>query len=208
MKNYFATAVMISAFAVLTLAGCGGGGGGGGASSVTKATTKAYLFGNMSSPASFGNLSSNGKIATIQTSIALPPEVMLNYSTTPGATSGFCVPRSLAAPGQCILRDGIVVPSGKVLVSASDFSPTYEFNALGKRKLTILMVNNSNAPLKTNSIGNGAEFATINLTLVKAGVTAATMPLADLTPTIGEELPDLTPAFLLGRKVNFTTTYQ
>jgi hypothetical protein len=208
MKNYLATAVMISAFAVLTLAGCGGGGGGAPAA-VTQAVTKVYLFGNMSSPASFGNLSSNCRIASVQTSMTIPQEVMLNYSTAPGATSGFCVPRSLAASGQCILRDGIVVPSGKVLVSPSDFTPTYDFDTTsGKRTLTISMLNNGRNLLKTNSIGNGAEIATINFKLVKAGTTPAQMPLSDLTPAIGEELPDLSTAFLVGRKVNFVTTYQ
>jgi len=207
MKNYFATGVMISAFAVLTLAGCGGGGGGGGAASVTKVVTKAYLFGNMSSPASFGNLSSSGKIATIQTSMAIPTtEVMVNYSTTPGATSGVCVMRANAVAGQCILRDNVIVPSGKVLVSTSDFvASTYD---IASKILTVRMTNFGRAPLKSSATGNGTEFATINLTLVKAGVTPSTMPVIDLVPTIGEELPDLSTAFLTGRKVNFVTTYQ
>jgi len=199
--------VMISAFAVLTLAGCGGGGGGGGAASVTKAATKAYLFGNMSSPASFGNLSSNARIASIQTSITIPTtEAMVNYSSTPGATSGLCAMRANAGAGQCILRDNVIVPSGKVLVSASDFiASTYD---IASKTLTVRMTNFGRVPLKSSTTGSGTEFATINLTLVKAGVTPATMPLVDLVPTIGEELPDLSTAFLVGRKVNFVTTYQ
>jgi hypothetical protein len=197
----------MSAFAVLTLAGCGGGGGGGGPAAVTKAATKAYLFGNMSSPASFGNLSSSGKIASIQTSMAIPTtEAMVNYSSAPGATSGLCVTRANAVAGNCLLRDGVIVPSGKVLVSASDFvASTYD---IASKTLTIRMTNFGRVPLKSSITGNGTEFATINLTLVKAGVTPSTMPVVDLVPTIGEELPNLSTAFLLGRKINFVTTYQ
>jgi hypothetical protein len=208
MKNNFATAVMINVIAVLMLAGCGGGGGGG-ATATTQAATKVYLFGNMSSPASFGNLSSSCRIATVQTSMTIPPEVMLNYSTAPGATSGFCVPRSLATPGQCLLRDGIVTPSGKVLVAPSDFTPTYDFDtSTGKRTLTIFLLNSSRYLLKTNSIGNGSEIATINFKLAKPGSTPAQMPLTDPTPTISEQLPNLDVVPLQGRKVNFVTTYQ
>jgi hypothetical protein len=206
MNRHSTKAFILSAFAVLTLFGCGGGGGGGGASApATKAITKAYMFGNMSSPASFGNLSSSGKIASVRTNMAIPTtEVMLNYSSITGATSGLCVMRVNAVAGDCILRDGVIVPSGKL--SASDFAGS-RYN-IATKTLTISMTNGAGVPIKISTTGNGTEFATINFTLVKAGVTPSTMPVIDQVATIGEDLPNGDMVFLPGRKINFQTTYQ
>ena len=207
MKKHIVKTVVMGVFATLLFTGCGGGGGGGAPAPVTKATTKAYLFGNMSSPTSFGNLSSSGKIATIRTSIAIPTaEVMVNYSSAP-LFRGLCVTRFNAIPGEnCILRDGVIKPSGNILLSDSDFAgSTYN---IGTNTLTVSVRNNGMIPLKSNTSGNGMEFATINLALVKAGVTSATMPVKDSVPTIGEDLPNGNSDFLLGRHINFVTTYQ
>lgn len=195
MKKY-AIAVIICVFPALTLTltGCGGGGGGGSAP-VTKAVAKLYLFGNMSSPASFGNMSSNAKIATVRTTMTVPSGVMLNYSSAPGATSGLC-----------ILRKGVIVPSGKVQVSAADFNlSTFD---IASRILTVNMVNNGRVQLKSSTTGNGVEFAALNLTLAAPGVTPSAIPLEDQNATIGEELPDLSLAYLPGRKINFLTSFQ
>jgi hypothetical protein len=204
MKKYIVKTVMISTFVVLAFTGCGGGSK---SAPVNKSVAKVYLFGNMSSPASFGNMSSSGRIVTVRTSIAIPTaEVMVNYSSAPGATSGLCVTRANALPGDsCILRDGVISPSGSVLLPASAFDgSTYN---IGSKTLTISMRNNGMQPLKITSSGNGTEFATIILTLVNAGVIPTTMPEVDLAPKIGEDLPDGSTAFLPGRKTNFLTTY-
>ncbi|KAB0672412.1 hypothetical protein F6V30_07575 [Oryzomonas sagensis] len=186
MKKYVTT-TMISVFFALTLAGCGGGGGGGG--SVTKATTKAYLFGNMTSTST---------VVTIQTTMNVPSGVLVNYSSTPGATTGLCP-----------LRKGVIVPSGPVLASSSDFNlSSYD---IGSRVLTISMVNNGRVPLKsstTANTGTGVEFATINFTLATAGAVPASMPLVDPAPTVGQELPGPILSLLPGSKINFATTYQ
>src|SRR3954452_10981762 len=68
----------------------------------TKATTKVNLFGNMSS---------NGKIASVNTAMTVPNGIMVNYSSPPGATSGIFP-----------LRQGVAVPSGPAQVAASDIT--------------------------------------------------------------------------------------
>ncbi|HEY3307023.1 MAG TPA: hypothetical protein VGJ93_01085 [Desulfuromonadaceae bacterium] len=190
-------AVTLTVFSALTISGCGGGGGGGGAiapATVTKAVTKVYVYGNMSSPASFGNLSSNARIATVQSKMSLPAEVMVNYSSAPGATAGLC-----------FLRKGVIVPSGNTLLSASDFSfSTFD---IASRVLTLNMINSGRQRLKTNTNGNGVEFATVNFTLTTPGVPSGLIPLFDQAAAIGEEMPDLSLAYLLGRRINFVTTF-
>lgn len=179
----------------LITSGCGGGGGGGAAPPVIKAVTKVYVYGNMSSPASFGNLSSNGRIATVKARMTLPAEIMVNYSSAPGVTAGLC-----------FLRSGVIVPSGNTLLAATDFSfSTYD---IASRVLTINMLNSGRLALKTNTIGSGVEFANVNFTLSTPGIPATLMPLTDLAADISEEMPDLSLAWLQGRRINFSTSYQ
>ena len=189
MKRYILTAVT-GLFSVLALAGCGGGGGGG-SSPATKAVTKVYLFGNITS--------ADKIVATVQTTMNVPSGVMLNYSSVPGATSGLCT-----------LRKGVVVPSGPVQVSPSDFSAsTYD---IAGRVLTVRMVNNGRLPLKSSSTdngGKGTEIAMINFSLATPGGTPSMMPEEDLVPTVSQEallVHDVT--LSPGCKISFATTYQ
>ena len=106
MRKYVTT-TMICVFSALALVGCGGGGG---SSPATKATTKVYLF---------GNITSAGKIvATVDTTLNIPGGVLVNYSSPPGASSG-------TFP----IRNGVVVPSGPVKILASGVSGTYTIAA-------------------------------------------------------------------------------
>lgn len=183
-------AAIMGAFGVLTLAGCGGGGGGGGVSVVaTKAITKVHLFGNMTS---------TSKIASVQTTMTVPNGVMVNYTSTPGATSG-------TFP----LRKGFVVPSGPVQVSLADISGSYD---IASRVLTVSLMNppgSNQVALKSSATGNGAEIATINFILASPGAIPSSMPVQDLSATVGQELPGSPNSSILpGSKINFVTTYQ
>lgn len=179
---------MICFFSALTLAGCGGGGGGGGGGSVSKATTKVYLFGNITS--------ASNVVATVKTTLNIPSGVLINYSSAPGATSGLC-----------ILRKGAIVPSGPVLVSASDFSgSTYD---LTSRILTLNLANFSRVALKSGASGNGKEIATINFTLATPGSTPSAMPLQDSLAEIGQEvLSTHDTSYPPGSVTNFVTTFE
>lgn len=187
MKKYVMTTI-ICVFSALALAGCGGGGGGGGGGPVTKATTKIYLFGNITSA---GNI-----VGTVKTTLNVPSGVLINYSSTPGATTGLC-----------ILRKGVIVPSGPVQVSASDFSgSSYD---LTSRVLTLQLVNFSRAALKSGSSGNGKEIATINFSLATPGVLPSSMPVKDSLAEVGQEvLSTHATSYPLGSETNFETTYQ
>ena len=125
-----------------------------------------FLFGNMTS--------SNAIVASVHTTITVPSGVMVNYSSTPGATSGLCK-----------LRSGVIVSSGTVLLPASDFDfSTYD---VASRTLTINMLNSSRLPLKGSQTGSGAEIAKINFDLVSPGTSPA-ISLKDTHATIGMEM--------------------
>ncbi len=174
---------------LLAVNGCGGGGGGSPAPPATsKAVTKAYLFGTMSS----GSI-----IATVQTSMIVPSGVLANYTSPAGATSG-------TYP----LRSAALAPSGSVLVPAGDLTGTYD---IASRRLTINLVNaTSRVALQSSSTGSGAEIATIYFNLATPG-SSPVLPTVDLAATIGQDRqPATVPSvgYLTGGKVNFTTTFQ
>jgi hypothetical protein len=184
---------VLAGLTVAALYGCGGGGGGGGATLVSKAATKVYLF---------GNITGAGKIvASVKSTMNVPDGVLINYSSTPGATSGLCK-----------LRRGAVVPSGPVKVSGMDSNDTFGTYDIGRRLLTINLVNISQDFLKSSTTANngaGMEIATVNFTLVTPGVTPAAMPLKDSAAEIGQFIlspPDL--SYPAGNEINFSTTYQ
>lgn len=183
MKKYITT-TLICLFSALTLAGCGGGGGGSGPT--TKATTKVYLFGNITSAEKI--------VATVKTSINLPSGVLVNYSSAPGATTGLYK-----------LRKGVIVPSGPVLVSDSDFdSSSYD---LASRVLTINLINFSRVSLKSGSTGDGKEFATINFSLATAGTLPTSMPLKDSLAEVSQDSLSNPGAIPAAGVTNFITTY-
>lgn len=185
MKKYLSAS--ICALSLVAMAACGGGGGSGGTSAapVTKAVTKVYLFGTMSS---------NSKIATVQTTMIVPLGVMVNYTAPVGATAGIYP-----------LKKGVIVPSGPVQVSTADFSAS-TFN-IATRALVVSLFNQGGVPLASNTLGNGAEIATINLNLTTPGVTAP-MPLQDMLASVGQDRPGISLAYLTGCTVNFVTTFQ
>ncbi len=185
MKKYVTTTI-ICIFSALALAGCGGGGGGGGGAA--KATTKVYLFGNITSAANI--------VGTVRTTLNIPSGVLVNYSSAPGATSGLCK-----------LRKGVLVPSGPVMVSTSDFnSSSYD---IASRVLTLNLVNSSRVSLKSGSSGNGKEIATINFSLATAGNIPTSMPVSDSLAEVGQEvLSTHDTSYPTGSKTNFVTTYQ
>lgn len=199
MKRILLSAV-VSGLAALALTGCGGGGGGGGGVT-TKAVSKVYLFGTMSSNTRFGVYSTSGKIASVQTSMTVPAGILANYSSP--APAGY--------PANTFpLRSGFVVPSGSVNVAVSDITGTYDTSS------RILSLSVFNPPpgvlLKSGASGNGAEIATINFSLATPGTETA-VPLADPLPVVSQARPSLTSSFgslgnLAGCKVNFVTTYQ
>jgi hypothetical protein len=186
MRKYI-TKTMICVFSAFALAGCGGGGGGG-SSAASKAISKVYLFGNITS--------SSNIVATAKTTMIIPTSVLVNYSSAPGATTGLCK-----------LRKGVLSPSGTVQVSASDFdSSSYD---IASRVLTINMVNNGRVALKSSASGKGAEIATINFTLATPGITPTTMPIMDNLAEVGQEtLATHATSYPAGSKTNFDTTYQ
>lgn len=185
MKKYIKPAI-ICIFSALALVGCGGGGGGGGA--VSKAVTKVSLFGNITSASNI--------VATVSTTLNIPSGVMVNYSSAPGVTTGLCT-----------LRKGVIVPSGPVQVSASDFSlSTYD---LDTRVLTLNLVNNARIALKSGATGTGKEIATINFSLATPGTLPSSMPLKDTSALVGQEsLATHDTSYPAGSETNFETTYQ
>lgn len=192
--NKYLVMTILAVITLSGLAGCGGGGGGGGGVT-TKAATKVLVFGHMTSI---------GRISTVQTTLNVPSSVLVNYSSAPGATAGLC-----------ILRKGVIVPSGNVLAASSDFNlSTYNISS---RVLTVYMVNNGRLLLKSSTTGNsnkGEELATINFTFATPGVMPTAMPLADVSAAISQELPGVLPtdppsvSALPGSRINFETTYQ
>lgn len=189
MKRYI-VAALICALSALTLTGCGGDGGGTTPTTpttpATKATTKVYLF---------GALSSNSKIATVQTTIIVPNGIMVNYTSPPGATSGIFP-----------LRKGIAVPSGPVQVSATDISGTFD---IASRKLHINLFNNptNSVLLKSSSSGIGEEIATLNLTLASPGVQPL-IPALDTLVMVSQDRGGNSVNYLSGCNTNFVTAYQ
>jgi hypothetical protein len=178
--------------ALAVLCGCGGGGGGGGGAAPppAKVVTKVSLFGTMST---------NSRIATVQTTMVLPSEVMVNYSSPPGATSG-------TFP----LRGGVVVPSGPVKVAATDINGMFDIAA---RKLTLFLLNTpggSQVPLQSSASGEGTEIATINFSLATAGGALPAMPTVDTDARIGQHRQTVPPTinYLSGCRINFATTLQ
>lgn len=178
-------AAIIWTFSTLALTGCGGGGSA--PPAAVKATTKVFLFGAMSS---------NSRIATVQTTMTVPSGVMVNYSSPPGAVSG-------TFP----LRGGFAVPSGPVKVSATDISGTFD---TASRQLTVSLINRGRLDLASNTTGNGAEIAALNFTLA-APDTKPGMPAQDPLASVGQERatqPAPSVDYLTGCKINFVTTQQ
>jgi len=180
--------VVISALSALTLAGCGSSGNPSAVTPVetqaTKASSKVYLFGNMSS---------NSRIATVDTSMNVPDGIMVNYSSPPGATSGVFP-----------LRSGVAVPSGPVQLAPADISGTFDVSS---RKLYLRLMNNpgNSVLLKSSSNGNGEEVATLNFTLASPGIKPV-MPAMDELITVGQDRGNSI-NYLGGCKVNFITDY-
>ena len=184
-KNMFIA--ILATVSAIVVAGCGGGGGGS-AAPISKAATKVYLFGNITSSANI--------VATVKTTINVPTSVLVNYSSAPGAVTGLCK-----------LRKGVLAPSGTVQVSASDLDlSSYD---LASRVLTINLVNSSKLSLKSSASGKGAEIATINFTLATSGVAPTLMPSTDTLAEVGQEtLATFATSYPAGSKTNFDTTYQ
>lgn len=174
MKKYIMMAITCC-MSALTLAGCGGGGGG--STSPSGVVTTVYLYGNMSTNGTYNNYSTVYRISTVDTSFTVPSGVMVNYSSAPNATSGLCATRALATPGQCILRDGVIVPSGPVSLAVSDFNgSTYN---IASRVFSLSAVNTSRLNLRSSTTANsgmGEEIARINFRLEVPGV-VPTLPL-------------------------------
>ena len=191
MRKYVLSAIL-TGFSVLTLSACGGGGGG----ATTQAVTTVYLFGQMSSV-------SNSKIDSLQTSFAVPTGVLVNYSSP--APAGFL-------PNTYPMRHGFAVPSGTVLVSASDISGSYNATT---GKLTLLIRNSSNPKLALQSYTSargtatvkGAELAKIYLKLDPPGGTP-TIPVQDPFPTVYQYREPVSVDVLNGCRVNFDTKFQ
>lgn len=204
MKKFIRTS-LFCAVALVTLYGCGGGGGGGGGGGVTKAVTKVYLYGNMTSvnakAYSFSNISSKLRIASISSSIDLPSAVMVNYSSPQADITG------------CTLRKGVFTPSGPKLVRESDFSESRFNPDVSSRKLTVKMFNWGSVLLKASTTGNGGlgeEIATINFTLATPGVKppASFDQQQNVSSDVGVTDNAGTTAYMNGPKVTFVTTYQ
>lgn len=194
MKNYALCAFIYSAL-TLALAGCGGHDNGGNNITIppaaTKAITKLYLFGNMSS---------NSKVTSVQAAVTVPSGIMVNYSSP--APAGY--------PANTYpLKSGFAVPSGPVRVAEADISGKYNTDS---RELTIYLVNQSGVALRSSMTGNGAEIARLNFTLAVAGaIPALPAPWQDPLVKVGQELatqPLPTVISLTGCILNFVTTYQ
>ncbi len=206
MKGFIKTS-LFCVLVVATLYGCGGGGGGGG---VTKAVTKVYLYGNMTSITSakaysFGNISSKLRVASVSSSIDLPSAVMVNYSSPQADITG------------CTLRKGVFTPSGPKLVSQSDFGDSRFNPDPSSRKLTIKMFNWGSVLLKASTTGNGGlgeEIATINFTLAAPGVKPPASfdqqqnasSVVGVTDNANTNLGSV--VYMNGPKITFVTTYQ
>lgn len=184
--------IFIGLVSMLPLTGCGGGGGGGGGASTLAA--KVYLFGNMSTGVKFNNISCIYRISQVTASLTVPNDVTLNYSTARNpstgryVTSGVCVSRSLFPTSglQCVLRDGVIVPSGPVRLLSGDVTGTYD---IGSSLMTLTMVNNSGLALKSSTTSNsakGEEIATINFNLIP-GVTPLAISAQDISATVYQE---------------------
>lgn len=188
MKKYLLMAITCL-FSAMSLTGCGGGGGGGGNTTpaATQATTKVHLFGTMSS---------NSRIATVQTTMTVPSGIMVNYSSPAGSTSG-----------TFSLRRGAVVPSGSVQVASADISATFD---TASRKLSVSLVNQGRLPLRSSTTGRGEEIFTIFFTLASPGGTVP-LPGEDALVSVGQEKQ--TPSgpavdYLTGCSINYLTTFQ
>lgn len=189
MKKYLIMTVL-TVIAVSGLTGCGGGVGD---STITKATTKIYLFGNITS--------ANKVVASVKTTMNVPIGILVNYSSAPGATSGLCK-----------LRKGTVVPSGPVKETGINSGDTYGTFDIASRTLNVNLFNGSLADVKSSTTANsakGTEIATINFTLAIPGVTPPAMPLQDSAAEVGiYTLSPLDLSYSSDSNVNFVTTYQ
>ncbi|TWJ33594.1 hypothetical protein [Geobacter argillaceus] len=127
-------ALILGTVGALTLAGCGGGGGGGGGGP-SKASTKLYLFGTMSS---------NYNIASVDTSVIVPN--FKDYTAPTGSTATVFQ-----------LRSGVLVPSAKVSLA------TASYDTVGKvLTINVSMDRFKNMSSSTTSnAGKGTEFATL-----------------------------------------------
>jgi hypothetical protein len=206
--NRLILSALICTLALLPLSGCGGGGGGGGGP-ITKAVTKVYLFGNMTSTVQnvyFGNISSSVRVTSVDSSLNVPSGVQVNYSSAVGATTG-----------NCILRKGVFISSGPIIpnLTESNFSNSrFDIDPLS-RKLSIKIFNAGFVKLKaseTKNAGKGEEIATIIFNLATPGVKPVTNfdEIIDRSPTVGlsDNLLNGNTPDLRNPRITFVTTYQ
>jgi hypothetical protein len=187
MRKYAAAALTI--LTALSLSGCGSGGGGS-SSPPTKAVAAVYLFGNMST---------NSKVAAIQSTFVVPTGILVNYS-------------SPAPPGYLAntypLRSGTIVPSGPVALTAAEITGSYN-TASGK--ITISMVNQNGLDMRSSSIGPGTEIASIIYNLPAPGVIPVLPePWEDPLVTVYQHratLPVASVVMYPGFKLNFKVGY-
>lgn len=192
MKNLFNNVAAVLALS-LFLAGCGGGGGS--TPNNTKGSAKLFLYGTMSSAR---------KVATLHAEIKVPDGVMLNYSSPPGGQ------------GKYALRSGVIIPSGSgsEIFSANDLV-TADYR-VSDRTLFIDFVNlplSTTQPrkdIRSGTIGNGVEFATINFRLATAN-SAPALPAPGLETIliVGNEKDGtfLGATYANGLTLNFVTSF-
>ncbi|MBJ6727649.1 hypothetical protein [Geomesophilobacter sediminis] len=189
MKRYL---IPVTFFLAAIMSGCGGGGGGSSAPA-SKAVTTVYLFGNMTTSA---------WVATVDTSFKLPNGVLANVSTASGVTSG-----------NLPLYSASFVPSGPVVLPASNFSGTYNTST---GLVRVSMINNGGLNVRMNSVGNGIEIGKIIFKLPTAGSTP-TLPSTWVVPNptdsseylkIGQDTPSHDTSYVPNCKLNFVTTFQ
>lgn len=197
MKTSLLRAVLASLL-LITLFGCGSSSD----DPRTRGKATVYLFGSMSSVS---------RVTSVKSSIPLPEGVMVNYSTPAGAT--------LTTPGTYPLRSGTIVPSGPVLFTQSDIqSAECTVATDGTRKITFQIFNtpdlNSNGAVKnirSSTVGNGTEIATINFQL-KAVEVLPTLPdpWSDTAAEIGVNLDTRAPLNIFyptGLKLNYSASF-
>jgi hypothetical protein len=165
---------------------------------MTRGTATVYLFGSMSSVS---------KVVSVKSEMTVPAGVMINYSSPPGATTG-----------KFPLRSGQIVPSGPVLFAQSDIqSAECTVASDGSRKISFMIFNtpdlNTSGSIKnirSGTIGNGVEIATIHFKLTAAGVTPSLPdPWQDLNAEVGVSVDpsSLNILYPTGLKLNYSASF-
>lgn len=187
-----------AAFSVLmlfTLFGCSGSD----PAPLTRGTATVYLFGSMSSVS---------RVVSVKSEMTVPAGVMINYSSPPGATTG-----------KFPLRSGQIVPSGPVLFAESDIQSA-ECTVVNNipSKISFLLFNtpdlNASGSIKnirSSTIGNGVEIATIHFKLAAADVIPTVpAPWQDLSAEIGVNIDPSSSNNTLyptGLKLNYSANF-